>query len=55
MDCEDPEAGAQGVRGVLGVDMYRPLHFGQRTESSVEDDKTERTGPALPFLLGWYR
>ena len=29
-----------GVRGVLGVEMYRPLHFGQRTWSSVEDADT---------------
>jgi hypothetical protein len=29
------ETGAKGVRGVLGVEMYRPLHLGQRAGLSV--------------------
>lgn len=34
-----PKAGVKGVNGVLGVDMYRPLHFGQCKGSSVEEDE----------------
>jgi hypothetical protein len=34
-----PKAGVKGVRGVLGVDMYLPLHFGQR--KGFSDDEVD--------------
>lgn len=49
------KAGVNGVEGVLGVDMYRPLHFGQRMVSSVDDDEIGRMPLSLPALRGWYR
>ena len=44
-----------GVDGVLGVDMYRPLHFGQRRGSSADEAVAGRTPFGLPALRGWYR
>jgi hypothetical protein len=50
-----PKSGVKGVRGVLGADMYRPLHFGQRI--GLADDGVEAgcTPFGLPALRGWYR
>ena len=52
---EIPVAGAKGVKGVLGVKMYRPPHFGQR--EGISDGELEDccTPFALPALRGWYR
>lgn len=50
--CAGPKAGVKGARGVLGVDMYRPLHFGQRPGSSVVEVETGRTPPDFPFRRG---
>lgn len=46
-----PKDGVNGVSGVLGVEIYRPWHFGQRTGSSAEEDETGRLF-GLPALLG---
>jgi hypothetical protein len=32
------KAGVKGVKGVLGVEMDLPLHFGQRTEFPADED-----------------
>lgn len=49
-----PKAGVKGVKGVLGVDMYRPLHFGHRIGSSVEeDDEIGRIPLTFPARRGW--
>lgn len=49
-----PKDGVKGVRGVLGVDMYLPLHFRQRTGSSEDDDETGRAPFGFPARRGWY-
>ena len=52
----DPEAaakaGVNGVIGVLGVEMYRPLHLGQRPGSSVEVAEIGMHSVWLPALRG---
>jgi hypothetical protein len=50
-----PKPGVKGVKGVLGVEMYLPPHFGQRTESSAEEAETGRAPFGLPARRGWYR
>lgn len=50
-----PNDGVNGVRGVLGVEIYRPPHFGQRIESSVEVELVGRALFGFPALRGWYR
>lgn len=47
-----PKAGVNGVRGVFGVEMYRPLHLGQRTGASVKEAESERTPLSLPARRG---
>ncbi len=50
-----PNAGVNGVKGVLGVEIYRPLHFGQRTGSSAEEEDMGLKPFGLPARRGWYR
>jgi hypothetical protein len=50
-----PKAGVKGVRGVLGVEMYRPLHFGHRNGSSLDEEETDRKPFDFPARRGWYR
>ena len=50
-----PKAGVKSVRGVLGTDMYRPLHFGQRIGLSADGVEAGCTPFGLPVLRGWYR
>ena len=51
--CVGPNADVKGVSGVLGVEIYLPLHFGQRPESSVvEEVDTGRTPLGFPFRRG---
>jgi len=50
-----PKAGAKGVSGVLGVDMYRPLHFGHRVKSSDGEVDGGRAPFVFPARRGWYR
>jgi hypothetical protein len=50
-----PKAGVNGVKGVLGVEIYRPLHFGQRTGSSADEEEMGRKPFDLPARRGWYR
>ena len=50
-----PKAGVKGVKGVFGVEIYRPLHFGQRTESSADEEEMGRRPFDLPARRGWYR
>ena len=47
-----PNAGVKGVKGVLGVEIYRPLHFGQRTGSSVEEEDMGLKPFGLPARRG---
>jgi hypothetical protein len=47
-----PKAGVNGVRGVLGVEIYRPLHFGQRTRSSADEEEIGRKPLGLPARRG---
>ena len=47
--------GAKGVSGVLGVNMYLPLHLGQRDGPSGEVDDAGCMPLAFPALRGWYR
>jgi hypothetical protein len=51
--CAAPKAGVKGVRGVLEVEMYLPVHFGQRPGSSVVEADTGRTPFGFPALRGW--
>ncbi len=48
-------ARVKGVKGVFGVEIYRPLHFGQRTESSADKEELGRKPFVLPARRGWYR
>lgn len=41
-----------GVKGVLGVEMNWPLHFGQRPGSSVKEAESGRTPVDLPARRG---
>ena len=50
--CAARKAGVNGVRGVLGVEIYLPVHFGQRPGSSVVDADTGRTPFGFPPLRG---
>lgn len=47
-----PNAGVKGVNGVLGVEIYRPLHLGHRMGSS-DVEITGRLPTVLPALRGW--
>jgi hypothetical protein len=50
-----PNAAVNGVKGVLGVEIYRPLHFGQRTGSSADEEDMGLKPFGLPARRGWYR
>ena len=50
-----PRDGVKGVSGVLGVDIYRPLHFGQRVGLSAEAEDDCCKPFVFPARLGWYR
>ena len=47
-----PKLGVKGVRGVLGVEMYRPPHLGQRIGSSVEEAENGRAPLGFPARRG---
>ena len=47
-----PNAGVKGVKGVLGVEMYLPLHFGQRSRSSVDKEDMGLKPFVLPARRG---
>lgn len=44
----------KGVNGVPGVDIYRPLHLGQRPGSSGFDDDMGLAPLGFPARRGWY-
>jgi hypothetical protein len=44
--------GGNGVSGVLGVEMYLPLHFGQRR--GLSRDGVVREPFSFPARRGWY-
>lgn len=52
--CPCPRSSVAGVKGVLGVVMNRPEHFGQRV--GISDGFAEPGDPpfVLPPLRGWY-
>jgi hypothetical protein len=47
-----PKAGVNGVKGVLGVEIYRPLHLGQRTGSSADEEEIGRKPFVFPARRG---
>lgn len=46
-----PKLGINGVKGVFGAEIYRPLHFEQREGLSVDKD-VDRPPLGLPARRG---